>query len=96
LADAIFTSNFQGIYKFNNVTPYDDFILLPKPFKVYGEMKFVVRLRGAKKNVNYVFVSSVIEFRPNGRKTTINGTGNYFHDLAMKAAKDWLGDGVGR
>jgi hypothetical protein len=97
LTHANFTPRkFQGIYKFTNITPYDDFILLPKRFKVYGEMKFVVRLRGAKKNVNYVFVSSVIEYWPNGRKMAVNGTGNYFHDMVMNSAKIWLGNEAGR
>jgi hypothetical protein len=56
---------FQGIYRFTNLTVDDAFILIGSEFTFFFEVKYVVRVQGAKRNVLHSVSYYMFEFRPN-------------------------------
>jgi hypothetical protein len=55
----------KGIYHYINLTFDDNFIPVISQFIFFIELKTVVRVQGAKRNVNFCTSTATVEFKPN-------------------------------
>jgi hypothetical protein len=71
-----------------NVTFNDDFIPFRSEFRSQAEVKYMVRVQGARKNVHFCTFKAIFEFKPNPNFTHSKEMESFFYGF-LKIPKDW-------